>query len=98
MQEQKSLIKAQDQELDQLGDAVKRVKTLGGIMKDELSEQAVMLEDLEKDVDEADTGMQQMQKKLRGMVEDAKNSDKALYSIIGCLLLLLAILTFMVLS
>ena len=97
-QEQKSLLKEQDQEIDKLGDAVKRVKALGGVMRDELSEQNVILDQLEEDVDRADSGMQTMQKKLRSMVEDAKNSDKAMYSIICCLLSVLAILTFMVLS
>ena len=98
MQESKQLLKEQDQELDQLGDAVKRVKALGGVMRDELAEQAVMLEELEEDVDKADAGMQSMQKKLKGLLDEAKNSDKAMYSIIGCLLLILAFLTFSVLS
>ena len=49
-------------------------------------------------MDRTDANMQTMQTKLRGLVEDAKNSDKALWGIIGCLLVLLAVLTFMVLS
>ena len=98
MQEHASLIKEQDDQLDELGNAVSRVKALGHVMKDELGEQAVMLEQLEEDVEKADSGMQSMQKKLRGLVEDAKNSDRAMYSIIGCLTLVLMILTFMVLS
>ena len=98
MQEHAALIKEQDKELDQLGDAVKRVKALGGVMRDELNEQNVILEELEDDVERADTNMQQVQKKLKGLVEQAKNSDRALYSIIGCLLILLGVLTTMVLS
>ena len=62
MQEHASLIKEQDKELDKLGDAVGRVKTLGKIMNDELAEQNVILEELESDVERADTGMQTMQK------------------------------------
>ena len=84
--------------MDKLGDAVKRVKALGGIMKDELSEQAVILDELEQDVEKADTGMKSMQKRMTGLMNDAKNSDKALYSIICCLLLVLGVLTTMVLS
>ena len=42
---------------------MKRVKALGGVMRDELSEQAVILEQLEEDVDKADSGMQTMNKK-----------------------------------
>ena len=57
-----------------------------------------MLENLEDDVDKTDSNMQSMQKKLKTLVEDTKNSDKALWSIIGCLLVMLGILTFMVLS
>ena len=98
MQEHASLIKEQDDQLDELGNAVSRVKALGHVMKDELGEQAVMLEQLEEDVEKADSGMQSMQKKLKGLLEEAKNSDKAMYSIIGCLLLILAFLTFSVLS
>jgi len=77
---------------------VKRVKALGGVMRDELSEQAVILEQLEEDVDKADSGMQTMNKKLKGLVEAAKSSDKAMYSVICCLLTILGVLTFMVLS
>ena len=96
--EQKSLLKEQDQEVEALGDAVKRVKALGGIMRDELSEQNVILDELESDVDKADSGMRTMQKKLKGMVDQAKSSDKALYSVIACLVVILVILTLMVLS
>ena len=35
---------------------------------------------------------------VKGLVEDAKNSDKAMYSIIACLVVLLVILTMMVMS
>ena len=96
--EQKSLLKEQDQEVEALGDAVKRVKALGGIMRDELSEQNVILDELESDVDKADSGMRTMQKKLKGMVDQAKSSDKAMYSVIACLVVILVILTLMVLS
>ena len=98
MQEQSKLLKEQDQELDKLHDGIKRVKALGGIMKDELDEQNMMLEELEEDVDRANEGMQGMQKKMKGLLEAAKNSDKAMYTAIGCLSLLLIALTFMVLS
>ena len=96
--EQEKLVSEQDSELDKLGMGVKRVKALAGVMKEEIDEQVVMLEKLEDDVDKTDANMQSMQKKLKGLVDDAKNSDKALWSIIGCLIVLLTILTFMVLS
>ena len=98
MQEQKSLLRQQDGELEKLGAGVQRVKALANVMKDELQEQEVMLEDLESDVDKADSSMQTLQKKMKGMMDEAKNSDRALWSIIACLLILLAVLIFMVLS
>lgn len=98
MQEQKALLKEQDTQLEKLGDGVLRVKALAGVMKEELQEQEVMLEDLESDVDKAESNMQSMQKKMKGLMDEAKNSDKALWSIIVCLIVLLAILVIMVLS
>lgn len=98
MQEQKALLKEQDTQLEKLGDGVLRVKALAGVMKEELQEQEVMLEDLESDVDKAESNMQSMQKKMKGLMDEAKNSDKALWSIIVCLIVLLAVLVIMVLS
>ena len=98
MQEQKSLLKEQDAEVDQIHDAVKRVKALGGVMRDELQEQNVILENLEDDVERADSGMQTMQKKLKSLVTETQSSDRAMYSIIACLVIVLVILTGMVMS
>ena len=98
MQEQKALLKEQDGQIEKLGEGVLRVKALAGVMKDELQEQEVMLEDLESDVDRADSAMLSMQKKMKGFMDDAKNSDKALWSIIACLIVLLVVLVLMVLS
>ena len=97
-QEQKALLKEQDQELDKLGAGVQRVKALAKVMNTEISEQNVILDSLEDDIDKTDSNMQSMQKKLKGMVEDAKNSDRALWSVIACLSILLAVLVVMVLS
>ena len=98
MEQHTGLLREQDQELDNLEGGIKRIKALGGVMRDELAEQAVILESLEDDVDKAESNMQTMQKKLRGMIDDAKTNDRALWSIIGCLSLLLAFLIFLVLS
>ena len=83
--------KRQDGELEKLGQGVQRVKALAGVMKEELQEQAVILEDLESDVDRTDSMMQNMSKKMKQLANDAKNSDRALWSIIACLLVLLGI-------
>jgi len=98
MEQTQTLLRQQDESLDDLHRGIKRVKELGNVMRDELAEQAVILEDLEQDVERTDTSMQMMQKKLGSLVEQTKASDKAMYSIIGCLLVLLGVLTFMVLS
>lgn len=98
MREQQGLLREQDASLDTLHGSIQRVKALGGVMRDELAEQAVILESLEEDVDKADTNMQTMQKKLKGLVEQTKNSDRALYAVVACLTALLLILTAMVLS
>jgi hypothetical protein len=58
----------------------------------------VILDSLEDDIERTDTTMQAMNKKLRSLVDQTKQSDRAQWSIIGCLLVLLAVLTFMLLS
>ena len=93
-----SLLRQQDAELGQLGAGVKRVKALAGIMRDELHEQEVILEKLEEDVDRTDTAMNSMSKRMSSMVEQAKNSDRALWTTILLLSLLLAFLVYQVLS
>jgi len=98
MQQHADLLREQDNELEQLEGGIKRIKALGHVMKDELAEQAVILESLEDDVEKADSNMQSLRSKMSSMINDAKNNDKALWSIIFCLSLLLGFLTFLVLS
>jgi len=93
-----SLLQQQDAELGQLGAGVKRVKALAGIMRDELREDEVILEKLEEDVERTDTAMRGMSKRMGSLVEEAKNSDRALYTTIVLLSLLLAFLVYQVLS
>ena len=94
MEQHAVLLKEQDDQLDHLEGGIKRIKALGGVMRDELAEQAVILESLEDDVVNAESNMQTMQNRMRHMIDDAKNSDKALWSTIVCLCLLLAFLPF----
>ena len=93
-----SLLQQQDAELGQLGDGVKRVKALAGLMREELREQDVILESLEEDVERTDTSMKSMSKRMGSLVEQAKNSDRALWTTIVLLSLLLAFLVYQVLS
>ena len=92
------LLRQQDHELDKLEGGIKRIKSLGGAMKTELAEQAVILESLEDDMEKADSNMNTMQRKLKTLIQDTQNNDKALWGIIGCLMLLLGFLTFLVMS
>jgi hypothetical protein len=41
MRETQTLLKAQDETLDELHGGISRIKALGGVMRDELAEQAV---------------------------------------------------------
>jgi t-SNARE complex subunit (syntaxin) len=93
-----ALLRQQDDELSVLGKGVQRVKALAGVMRDELHEQEVILEKLEEDVERADSALGSMGKKMRTMVEEAKSSDRALWTTIGCLSLLLAFLVYLVLQ
>ena len=97
-EQHQQLLKKQDETLDTLGAGVSRVKALAGVMAEELSEQAVILDKLEDDVDRTDTEMGSLNKKLRSLVEQAKGSDRALYSIIGCLVVLLIVLLVLILD
>mmetsp|Transcript_38627 Transcript_38627/g.98000 ORF Transcript_38627/g.98000 Transcript_38627/m.98000 type:complete len:103 (+) Transcript_38627:124-432(+) len=88
----------QDDHADQLHSGVLRIKEQAGLIKRELDDQNVILERLEEDVDKAEGNMSSLNRKMRTMIEDAKNSEKAMYSMIFCLLILLGVLTMMVLS
>ena len=98
MAEQASLLRQQDETLATLGQGVQRVKALAGVMNEELSEQAVILDSLDDDVNKTDSAMHTMNRKLKTLVADAKKSDRAQWALIGCLILTLVVLTTMVLS
>ena len=85
MQQHASLLQEQDGALDQLEGGIKRIKALGGVMKTELAEQQVMLDALDEDLEQADSQMQSMTKKLNTLIDDTKKNDYAQYGIIACL-------------
>lgn len=93
-----SLLRQQDAELSVLGHGVQRVKALAGVLRDELREQEVILEKLEDDVERADSAMTTMGKKMSSMVEQARSSDRALWTTVFCLSLLLSVLVFLVMQ
>ena len=73
MAEQASLLRQQDETLATLGQGVQRVKALAGVMNEELSEQAVILDSLDDDVNKTDSAMHTMNRKLKTLVADAKS-------------------------
>ena len=98
MADQQALLKEHDAELDILGDSVKRVKGLAGVMRNELSAQNVILDALEEDVEKTDSSMNSMTKKTSVLMEQAQSSDRTLYSVIAFLLCLLGFLLYLVLQ
>uniref|UniRef100_A0A7S0Q6T0 t-SNARE coiled-coil homology domain-containing protein n=1 Tax=Coccolithus braarudii TaxID=221442 RepID=A0A7S0Q6T0_9EUKA len=97
-QQHQQLLSQQDATLDSLGRGVQRVKALAGVMRDELGEQAIILDSLDEDVEKADTNMNAMSRRLKILAEQTKSSERAQWSIITCLLVVLGVLTFMVMS
>ena len=95
---QKALLQEQDEQADQLHDGVLRIKEQAKLIKTELDDQKVILDKREEDIDRDASGMASLNRKMRAMVEQAKNSDKAMYTVIVCLMILLGVLTMMVLS
>ena len=77
MAEQASLLRQQDETLATLGQGVQRVKALAGVMNEELSEQAVILDSLDDDVNKTDSAMHTMNRKLKTLVADAKVGPRA---------------------
>ena len=57
-----------------------------------------MLDRLEDDVDQAEGSMASLNRKMKSMMAEAQKSDRAMYGVIVCLCLLLAVLTMMVLE
>eukprot|EP00316_Scyphosphaera_apsteinii_P006274 CAMPEP_0119333138 /NCGR_PEP_ID=MMETSP1333-20130426/84448_1 /TAXON_ID=418940 /ORGANISM="Scyphosphaera apsteinii, Strain RCC1455" /LENGTH=83 /DNA_ID=CAMNT_0007343111 /DNA_START=51 /DNA_END=299 /DNA_ORIENTATION=- len=81
MSEQNSLLQRaeqeQDHELDKLGKGVERVKALSSIMREELKDQAKILDDLDSDVEKADASMHSMGNRMRALAEQTKSSERA---------------------
>jgi len=95
---QQHALERQDEQLEKLGLGVNRVKALAGTMRDELADQAVILDSLEEDVDRAEGNMQGMTSKLKSLMSGAKDSEKAQYGIICVLIVVLVFLVSSVLE
>jgi t-SNARE complex subunit (syntaxin) len=97
-QQTQRLLREQDSNLDILGQGVKRVKALAGDLRTELSDQAVILDNLDDDIEHADSSMKSMRSRMQALATQASSSERAQWSIIACLLLILGVLTLLVLS
>ena len=93
-----SAIERQDETLEMLGSGVQRVKALAGTMRDELHDQAVILDNLDDDMDRTETSMNSMSKKLNSLMTAAKSSERGQWAMIACLLLTLGVLVLTVLD
>ncbi|EOD05415.1 hypothetical protein EMIHUDRAFT_97305 [Emiliania huxleyi CCMP1516] len=61
-------------------------------------EQTVILENLEDDIDSADSSMKSMRSRMNALYAQTASSERAQWSIILCLLGVLAVLTLLVMS
>jgi len=97
-QQTQRLLREQDASLDVLGQGVKRIKSLAGDVRTELRDQAVILDSLDGDIENADSSMKSMRSRMQALATQASSSERAQWSIIACLLLILGVLTLLVLS
>lgn len=94
-EQQRLLVREQDDTIRQLGSSVERVQNMALRVNEELAEQNRMIDDLDEEVERTDSRMKGLHTTLRRLSND---SDRGKYCIILVLLLVLAVLTFMVLS
>jgi chromosome segregation ATPase len=97
-QQTQRLLREQDASLEVLGQGVKRVKALAGDLRTELKDQSVILDNLEDDIEHADSSMKAMRLRMQSLAVQASSSERAQWSLIACLLLIFGVLTLLVLS
>jgi len=89
-----TLLKDQDLSLDQLGDAVHRIGTIALELGSEISSQNKMIDDLEEDMDHAQTSIDLVTAKTKDLVK--KSGGCQWFILIVFLVLVLITLTFLV--
>ena len=85
-----SLIRRQDEDLEDLSEAVKKLGVVAGTIGEELDSQGKLLDDLEEDVDGVSNRLGAAQRKLKTVIE--KTGMKGQLAIIACLVVTLVIL------
>lgn len=86
----KQVLRDQDDQLDTLGQSIRRQRSLGIQMGDELDEQNELLEDVEAGVDRHTSTLDRAQTRLKGVARKAR--DNWSWVTIGCLILILILL------
>ena len=80
----------QDEDLEDLSEAVKKLGVVAGTIGEELDSQGKLLDDLEEDVDGVGNRLGAAQRKLKTVIE--KTGMKGQLAIIACLVITLVIL------
>lgn len=86
----KQVLRDQDDQLDTLGQSIRRQRTLGIQMGEELDDQVQMLDDVEAGVDRHQSTLDRAQTRLKGVAKKAK--DNWSWVTIACLMLILVLL------
>lgn len=86
----KQVLKDQDDQLDTLGHSIRRQRSLGMQMGDELDDQVEMLDDLESGVDRHQGSLDRAQGRLKTVARKAR--ENVSWIIITCLILILVLL------
>lgn len=86
----KQVLRDQDDQLDTLGESIRRQRHLGEQMGTELDEQVEILDDVEAGVDRHQGTLDRAQNRLKGVARKAK--DNWSWLTIGCLILILILL------
>ena len=86
----KQVLRDQDEQLDTLGESIRRQRTLGLQMGDELDEHNELLTDLESGVDRHTSTLDRAQGRLKKVAR--KGKDNWSWVLIGCLMLILVLL------
>jgi syntaxin 6 len=93
VQRQNQIMRDQDQDLDELGNAVTRLSNVGNQINDELNTQNKMLEELDRDMDSTSARLKQNMRKAAKVLKDSKDKGKiCVIVLLSCVLLGLLIL------
>lgn len=85
-EEQKIIIKSQDETLDRIGNVVKNIKVNSNTINDELKIHIIKLDDTDVEIDKTTSKLERANKKIKLLLKNSNNSDK-----FTCIILLLVI-------